>query len=88
MSEDIDDPVKLIAHCNKHIRKLEMYIAVAEKKFEETGDSSFLQEIARMEGHLVKWTEEAEHAIHQAYQQGKTQTDVATAARKKVRVHG
>ena len=87
MSQDIEDPIELVRHCNKHIQKLEMYIALAETAFKETNDSEHLMTIAKMEGHLVKWTEELEHALHQKYQQGLAQTDV-TQGVKKVRVHG
>lgn len=79
MSELIDDPIKLIGFANKHIAKLEMYIALEEKK-----DEPDIQNIARMEGHLVKWSEELEHAIHQAYQQGRTRKDITDASKVRV----
>lgn len=69
VEELIDDPIKLIEFCNKHIRKLEMGV--------EQTDSPAT--IAKLEGHLVKWSELLEKAIHQAYQQGRSSEDITRA---------
>ena len=77
---DIDDPKKGIEFCNRHIVKIERHVAEIESLMETVNDEGAKVKlgtlIAKYEGHLVKWTEELEHFIHQAYQQGLTKTDV------------
>lgn len=78
--ELIDDPIKLIKFTNKHIAKLEQLIAL-----EEEGEKPNIGNLAKLEGHLVKWTEELQNAIRQAYQQGKASQDITTAIPKQKR---
>ena len=43
----------------------------------------YAQNLAKLEGHLVGWTELLQKFIHQAYQQGKTKTDLTKGTSKK-----
>ena len=72
MSE-IDDPIKLMAFCNRKIGELETLKGKAEG----------ITEIIKIEYAIEKYSELLEKGIHQAYQQGRIKKDITDKTRKR-----
>ncbi len=79
MSDDVDDPMKLIAYANKKIRQ-----------YEERGEEARLRDdfatASKYDFYLTKWADILQHALHEAHQEGMKTTDLGTEVRKRKRV--
>ena len=72
---EVSDPLQLITFCNRKIGELE---AIKAKD---------LENLLKYEFAIKEYTKILEHAIHQAWQQGKTKKDITNIPQKKVRLN-
>ena len=77
----IDDPAKGIAYCNKHIKTIEDAIVIAKKDED-------IRAIAKLEGHLLGWTELLQKYIFQQFQMAKGKQDLTKHIQDKKRFTG
>lgn len=76
VDEEIDNPVKGVEYCNKHLRAVQEIIDAAKAK----GD---LATAMKGEGWLVQWVEQLQHFQRMKFQQGMETEDISKSAKKK-----
>jgi len=70
----IEDPLQGIDYCNKQMGRIEKRLSADEEMDPKTFNN--------LTYNLREWTELLQKFIHQAYQQGKTKTDITQATSK------
>ena len=71
----IEDPLQGIDYCNKQMGRIETRLSADEEMDAKTFNT--------LTYNLREWTELLQKFIHQAFQQGRTKTDLTQAADKK-----